>query len=191
MDSKSAVIHILAEYTLKLVPDLLAADTAIFKEASQCNLPTIKEELKEKRQQLQYIEYTLQQYQPESPQDLLVKKALPFTNKARADIDTIMSNIESAQQALHKLHVMLYLDPQLSTIDSNPFTMIYQFYLDLQRAHMENKQRKAELEAKANREQRAALANTARLQSSRLKAMLETADDKDRNMVDGLLVALH
>jgi hypothetical protein len=188
------VIHVLAEYLEKHVPSITAQehpDLPVFKEASLTNFGNIREELKERRQELQYIEFTLQQYQPESPQDLLVKKALPFTSKARADLDTISNSLNQAQELYSKLCVLLYIDNKQDSHphDLNPFAIVHQFMVDLQRAGQENRVRAAEAEARVAREQRAA-ANTARLQSNRIKAMLESADDRDRNMVDGLLVAL-
>jgi hypothetical protein len=192
MDGKSAVIHILAEYAHSHAPALLLSDspdTRAIREASLASLPALREELRERRQHLQFIDFSLQQYQPVVPEDLLVKRGVPFVAKTRAELDTVQTQLEGACESYLKLCVLFYIDAGTKEPELNPFSLLHQFLLDLQRAAQENRAKKAEEEQRAAREQRA-MANTVRSQASRIRAILEGADDKDRNMVDGLLVAL-
>jgi hypothetical protein len=162
----------------------ISSSESFFKDAASANFEGIKDELRCKCGELQLIEDGLAAITlPAS--DSLHRVMLPFASRARAEIGTIQTNVDSAQEAVSKMCKALLVDPS----ECNPFSLIGAFLQDLQRANVEI-QNKLNEEQVRNTKINKPLTNTTRMQASKIRAILDTADDRDRNMVDGLLGAL-
>jgi hypothetical protein len=109
----------------------------------------------------------------------------PFASKARIEIDSIQAALESTQESVNKMCKALLIDPA----ECNPFSIFCAFLQDLHRANVEVQHRLNEEQTRSTKINKP-LTNTAKMQACKLRAILDTADDRDRNMVDGLLGAL-